>query len=244
MRPVLIIKAGFTFDNTRRLYGDFEDWTARFMGLAVGEYVIFDAVNSSELPLGDAFSAVVITGSHSMVSDREPWSERLGRWTRGLVEKQVPLLGICYGHQLLAYAMGGVVDYHPKGIEIGTVNVRLSCRARCDSLFSTMPATFTAHVTHRQSVLKLPESAVLLAGNFFEPHHAFRVGPCAWGVQFHPEYDAKVMHSYIDEQGNTLRHEGFDTELLHEQVVETPQANAFLRTFTQLVTSQTAQSAA
>src|SRR5690348_8631928 len=70
-------------------------------------------------------AGVVVTGSHSMVSHREPWSERAAQWLAGVVESdRVPVLGICYGHQLLAHALGGEAGDHPAAIEIGTVQVR------------------------------------------------------------------------------------------------------------------------
>ncbi|NIQ10109.1 MAG: glutamine amidotransferase, partial [Gammaproteobacteria bacterium] len=74
--------------------------------------------------------------------------------------------------------------------EVGTVEVRLRPEAQDDRLFQTLPARFPVHATHSQSVLALPPGAVHLAENDFDPHHAMRIGSCAWGVQFHPEYSA------------------------------------------------------
>jgi len=57
-------------------------------------------------------------------------------------------------------------------------------------------------------VLRLPEGAVLLGRNQFEPHQAFRIGPCAWGVQFHPEFTDAIMSAYLKVQAPDLTRRG------------------------------------
>ena len=151
-----------------------------------------------------------------------------------VVAAEIPLLGICYGHQLLGRAMGGQVDYHPQGKEVGTFDVRLRTESREDPLFSGLPPQFPVHATHSQSVLTLPPGAVLLAENDFDPHHAFRLGPCAWGVQFHPEYDSRIMRDYIQAQANSLVDTGRNPESLLGAVRETPAANSILKKFADL----------
>ena len=85
-----------------------------------------------------------------------------------------------------------------------------------------------------QSVLALPPGAVLLAENDFEPHHAFRLGSCTWGVQFHPEYDCRIMRDYILAQADSLADSGRDIDSLLHTVRETPTANSILRRFASL----------
>ena len=202
---LLILKTGDTHERLRAAQGDFEHWIER--GLRAGEspsahvpLVVLDPRRGDRLPEPAQLAGVVISGSHAMVSDREAWSERSAEWLAGVVRAQVPVLGICYGHQLLARALGGEAGNHPVGLELGTVQVRTTADATGDPLLGELPAVFDAHVVHRQSALRLPEGAVALAGNAFEPHQAFRAGGArAWGVQFHPEFDEAAMRGYIDE---------------------------------------------
>jgi GMP synthase (glutamine-hydrolysing) len=169
-----------------------------------------------------------------MVTDELAWSVQLQEWIPDLLRMEVPLLGICYGHQLIARAMGGRVDYHPRGREIGTVAVNLRAARDRDPLFNDLPATIDAHVVHAQTVVELPPDAICLAHNDFEPHHAFRLGAAAWGVQFHPEYDSHIMRSYVEQLSDELEASGTDTSQLIRDVHETPQARELLARFAKL----------
>ena len=240
LKPVFIIKTGSTFPATRRDRGDFEDWTRQGLGLESDAVRVVRVIENEPLPAPEACGGVVVTGSHEMVTDRLDWSVRMAAWLPGIVEKEIPFLGICYGHQLLAHAMGGRVGYHPRGMEIGTVAVDRHPSAGNDRLFAAMPPRFTAHVTHSQSVLDLPTGAVVLAKNDFEPHHGFRIGRCAWGVQFHPEYDADIMRAYASEQSSKLAAQGLDLKKIYDSIENTPHAAALLRHFAEIITGDSA----
>ena len=235
MNKLLIIKAGSTFTATARKYGDFEDMIRRGSGLKRECVEVVDAVRSRQLPAPDSCCGAIITGAHCMVTDNLDWSLAIEAWVRSMVTAAVPLLGVCYGHQLLGRAMGGRVGDHPQGKEVGTFDIRLRPEARKDPIFSALPAQFAVHTTHSQSVLALPPGAVLLAENDFEPHHAFRLGSCTWGVQFHPEYDSRVMRDYILAQADGLAESGRDSDALLQAVRETPMANSILQKFVSLV---------
>ena len=234
MSRFIVIKAGTTFPNTARKYGDFEDWTRQGLGLAPDQICVIDAIRGDGLPPAEACDGVVVTGSHSMVSDAEDWSECLVEWIAELVDRRVPFLGICYGHQLLARAAGGVVGYHPLGKEIGTVDVDLLAESSTDRLLQNLPERFSAHVTHAQTVLSLPDRAVRLAANGFEKCHAMRVGDCAWGVQFHPEYNTGIMESYVGEQSEELEAAGMNPDEILRTVRATQEAAGILRRFAEI----------
>jgi GMP synthase (glutamine-hydrolysing) len=142
---------------------------------------------------------------------------------------------VCYGHQLLADAMGGTVANHSQGTEMGTVDISLTPEAENDLLFKTSPAVIKVHASHSQTVKRLPPDAVLLAANAWEPHHAFAVGDCAWGLQFHPEFDADIMRSYIHAFKDYLISEGQNVDHLLQQVEETPYSRQVLERFAEIV---------
>lgn len=235
MPSLYIIKTGSTFPTFAPDNGDFEDWVRKGLGNnSELDVRVIGASKGEALPHPDICAGIVITGSHAMVTDKEPWSEAIAAWLPDVIAADVPVLGICYGHQLLAHATGGVVGYHPHGKEIGTVPVSLTENAESDALFSGLPKAFTAHATHSQTVLGLPEGAVHLASNEFEPHHAFRVGKAAWGVQFHPEFDAPIMREYIQQQAEPLRRDNQNPEGLVANVSDTPVAAEVLQRFSRL----------
>jgi len=90
-------------------------------------------------------------------------------------------------------------------------------------------------VVHRQSALRLPAGAVRLASNAHEPVQAFRVGANAWGVQFHPEFDAEAMRGYIDLLADDLKSGGADPAALRGGVGRTDAAAGLLGRFARIV---------
>lgn len=234
-RPLLIMKTGQTLTSLRAGGEDFEHWIISAMGLPVSLTTTVAVHEDEELPgLGD-IAGIVVTGSPAMLTDGAPWNAVAAAYLQEAVRLTLPVLGICYGHQLLAHAFGGRVDYHPAGREIGTVPLRLHGAAQGDPLLAGVPADFVAHATHSQAVLTLPVAATLLASSAHDNHHCFRIGERAWGVQFHPEFTAPVMRTYVLEREAELRDEGLAPEQLLAAVEETPAATLILRNFARII---------
>ena len=232
MKNLYIVKCGSTFHSIKNQFNDFEHWILDKLENKNRLVNIIDMQNDEELPILGKNDVVILTGSHSMVTNEEFWSLKLEKWIPKLIEDEVPTLAICYGHQLLAKSLGGVSDYHKNGIEIGTVDISLEEDAKNDILFSKLENSFKAHTIHSQTVLKLPSNAVRLAFNQHDENHAFRVGNYAWGVQFHPEFDKNIMNLYIKEVSN---HQDLETEelivLSEETIVSTKIIKEFERLF-------------
>jgi GMP synthase (glutamine-hydrolysing) len=141
-------------------------------------------VTSGAFPADFAYDAVVVTGSRSSVYWDEPWIGDLIDWVARAADRGLPVLGVCYGHQVLAEALGGRVTAMDD-VELGYREV---CRVDDgDPLLAGLDSPFVAFETHSDRVVELPSGATLLAEND-RGIQAFRRGDC-WGVQFHPEYD-------------------------------------------------------
>ena len=249
MKKLLIIKTGGTFPIIKGQFGDFEEMIRTAVDLKSEEVVVAPVYKGIEvLPALENIGAIIITGSHSMVTDREEWSEQLKVWLQQIVHFQIPTLGICYGHQILAEAFGGKVDDHPKGIEIGTTTISFTEAGREDTLIGCLsPVLYRSikgsnqgineiisgivgHVTHSQTVVKLPKQAVVLANNDFEQHHAFKLNHM-YGVQFHQEFTADIIHAYIDEQRAQLEARGLCVDMIHKTVVDNEYGKQLLQQF-------------
>jgi len=234
MKHLLLLKTGSAFDEIVTDHGDFDQLFIAALGDSPVTVDTIDARHEA-LPALDNYQGVLITGSHHMVTDHEAWSDALLPYIREMAQRNLPVLGVCYGHQLLAEALGGSAGYHPEGAEIGTVAVSLSEAGQQDPLLGQLPSPFSAHVTHSQSALTLPDNATLLAYNSYEPHQAFRVNSNIWGVQFHPEFTAAVNRIYLDKQQDKLIALGRDVDQLRTGIHETELCNRLIRRFADLI---------
>jgi GMP synthase (glutamine-hydrolysing) len=235
MRPLLIVKSGRTLPQLARRRGDYEDWITAGMGVDPARIQIAHVYQDAPLPEPGGLAGVVATGSSAMVSHREPWSERAAAWLAKAALAGTPVLGICYGHQLLAHGLGGRVARNPRGREIGTIEVTLNGAARGDPLFGELPERIRMQSTHVEAVLELPAGARRLASSEADPNQAFAIGERAWGVQFHPEFDADVVRSYLTARRELLLGEGFDPEALGQAASDSPHGGALLRRFSALL---------
>jgi GMP synthase (glutamine-hydrolysing) len=233
MPRVLLLQVGHTFEEVARERGDYDRWFQH--GLGVDELEVVRVFDGQALPHGWEHDGIVVTGSWSMVTDRETWSEATAEYLREAVMRQRALLGVCYGHQLLAHALGGQVGYNPNGRHAGTDRVALTDAAAQDPLFDSFASPLIVQVSHSQSVLQLPAEAVLLGHCAIDPHHAFRIGANAWGVQFHPEFDGDVSRRYIEMRRATIQAEGLDPDALIEGIEESLDGRLLLRKFVQLL---------
>jgi len=225
----VILKMGDTMRECAKVYGDFEDWTLKAMDIAPNEVTVINP-KKQQLPELQNITGIIITGSHDMVTDRTSWLEDSSAWLRECAQKNIPILGVCFGHQLLAQAFGGLVDNNIEGPEIGTVGINLNENAENDALFGYLPQTFLAHETHTQSVLQLPKNATVLAYNCHDFCQAFRIGKNIWGVQFHPEHDTDIIREYVLAQREQLE----NTVVTLNEICETPYANSIIKKFVQL----------
>lgn len=131
---------------------------------------------------------------------------------RHAVRHRVPTLAICLGAQLLATAHGGEVAPAGAGPEIGPALVARRDAAGDDPLFARVPFTPDVIAWHHDEITELPAGAVLLAASTHYPHQAFRIGPAAWGLQFHIEPDVDMVTHWAGSTPALLAQLGRDPE--------------------------------
>jgi GMP synthase (glutamine-hydrolysing) len=117
----------------------------------------------------------------------------------------VPLLGVCFGHQLIGAAFGGSVIENPAGWEMSTYDIDVH---QDDPLFEGLPARFAVNFSHRDiidpSTLSPMNGVRVLAGNATAAVQVVAAGPSVRGVQFHPEMDGAIVSAYIEERAGSL----------------------------------------
>ncbi len=171
------------------------DYTARnFRRELDANLVEFDA-DEGDLPGGFNFDGFVITGSRASVYQDDDWIEALVDWTTEAVEHGLPCLGICFGHQVVAVALGGRVTGMGE-YEIGYREVR---RVGDSRLLSGIDDTVTVFTSHQDTVVELPPGAEPIAENEYG-NHGFRLtgertDRSVFTVQFHPEYDLSTAET-------------------------------------------------
>jgi GMP synthase (glutamine-hydrolysing) len=240
-----IIKTGDTLDTVKAHAGDFHQMFLEQLGELGVDARVVQAHKDEALPNVDDVDVLLVTGSPYSVTERQPWAERTSQLLGEAISSNKWVLGVCYGHQLLAHALGGTVEKNPNGYEVGTINVELTEAGKSDPLFSQISRgepTLAFHSTHSDAVVRAPSHARVLASTRSTEVQAFAVGERAWGVQFHPEFTPEVMSLYVE--GRTPLIEKYAQERGLDPAAEvarakrsvhaTPAGRALLRAFVEM----------
>ena len=137
--------------------------------------------------------AIVSLGGPMNVYEEEkyPFLKQEDKFLKFAMKEEIPLLGICLGSQLMTKACGAKVVKSPVK-EVGWFKVKLNETAQNDSLFKGMNREFDVFHWH-EDMFEIPKEAVFLATGSGCPNQAFRVGTCAYGVQFHIEVTEPII---------------------------------------------------
>lgn len=199
---LLVYRTGNTHPDVVRDVDDYFQWFGRILGerALLVEHVAFEAPRA-EL---DGIDGVIITGSPLSVAEPEPWMDEACEHLRGAARRGIPILGTCFGHQLLAHAFGGRVRRNPRGWEAGTHEVELTDEGKRDPLFAGLPPRFLANQSHRDEVEGAVPGAVLLARSGRADVQALAFCEHVRGVQFHPEMNGRIIHRVVSQRRELL----------------------------------------
>ncbi|MHA1523504.1 MAG: glutamine amidotransferase-related protein [Alphaproteobacteria bacterium] len=238
LKPIAILNAdklSRTLPQLHAVAGEFDAMFTHAAGLQDMAVLPVD-IYETDMPLPDhgEISGVIISGSGAMVTDRHDWAERAAAWMRTGAALNVPTLGVCFGFQLLAHALGGVVEKNANGPVYGTQLVTPTPKAGDDPLLSILAAPTNLQAGHNQRVAVLPPGAELLATGD-AGHYAARFAANVWGVQPHPEFSASAMQVILEAIRPRLEPAGVNVDANIAAVEETPQGPALLQRFRDLV---------
>ncbi len=194
MHPFLIIRAGNTLAKARDMFGEFETFFIKCFSEKPEDCIILSAQVQPSYPDLEKISGIIVTGASEYVTDKTAWMMHLQDLIVKAHNISTPLLGICFGHQIIGEALGGKVDYYANG-EFGIIEVNKHSEEPV--LGNKLPSKFYAYASHSQSIITLPHGAISLASSNNEPNHIVYFGNKTWGMQFHPEFTHKIMKVYL-----------------------------------------------
>ena len=155
------------------------------------------AAKQGELPPDPAaYDGWVLTGSVSSVNDTEPWIRRLGDLLRELHARHAPMAGLCFGHQMIAGALGGRVGPSPAGWRLGVATTRFAAPEPWMLPWQSDIALFAAH---QEQVLAPPRDARVLGGDAWAPVGSLAVGNHIFTTQYHPELSREFLQGVLRE---------------------------------------------
>ena len=176
--------------------------------LILGDENSFPPIYLNEVPSFDSDCAWIIMGSRYSAYDEMEWIDRLKDSIHKAIESNIPVLGICFGHQILCSALGATVSDNPKGWEVGSSEVSLSEKGKSSPLFKGFSKDFYVYQSHHDVVSNLPENVDLLCSNQFGVQ-SISFSDFVFGVQFHPEFSYDVMNAYFDARTKKIENSNF-----------------------------------
>jgi GMP synthase-like glutamine amidotransferase len=187
-----ILQTGHAPDALRPTHGDYSDFFQRLLkdrGLTFRTWSVVDG----EFPSGPHVAeGWLITGSRHGAYEDHPWIPPLEALIRDIYAAGVPLVGICFGHQIIAQALGGKVEKYPSGWSVGRTEYNFGGE------------TVALNSWHQDQVTVRPEGAEVVASSPFCANAALVYGDRAFTVQAHPEFGSDFLHDLIETRGRGL----------------------------------------
>ncbi len=178
--------------------GNFPPYHEMFgaMFSAVGasfSYQIIDVLNGQKIPDPDDLEAAVVTGSAASVYQNLEWMKPLKAFIRSAHNSNLPLLGICFGHQIIADALGGVVEKSDKGWGLGAHTYQVK---NINGYTKNLPGELTVPASHQDQVISAPKAAKVFLSSGFTPNAGLIYdNGTTLSVQPHPEFSGAYASS-------------------------------------------------
>jgi len=188
-----VIVAGDPDQITLNRFGDYGQQTQNYLNLEHVRWTRFHAVSGVLPDPKSNWDGFVITGSAAASYGSQPWIGRLKSWIEKTVACDLPLVGFCFGHQVIAEALGGRCEPNPKGWELGLTH--LSAVNAFDPLW---PVPLTLLQMHQDHVKRLPRDAQCILRSVNTDVQLFRIGRKILGIQGHPEFHSDVIRNLLN----------------------------------------------
>jgi len=196
MSRITIIETGLVGEPSRTRYGSYPEMFERMIRAsgATADIETVSIISGEPPPKIDSLQAILITGSSAGVYDSFDWIAPLEDFVRGAYARQIPMVGVCFGHQLIAQALGGTVRKSEKGWGIGR---HIYDVASGNGVIEGQRIAIAA--SHQDQVIELPPGARTIMSSAFTEHAGLLYGNgAALSVQPHPEFETGYAHVCCD----------------------------------------------
>jgi GMP synthase (glutamine-hydrolysing) len=197
---ITILMAGHTLPPIHERFGDFDSWFQTRPERLAG-YSVHYLYRENMLPAPRESDGWIITGSPDSVNDPLAWLPGVRKQISAAVETGHPILGVCFGHQLLAQSLGAKVEMNRAGWELGSATIQLTADGLESALFTDLGERIDVYQTHHDVVTDIPSGMKVLATNEMGIQ-AIEVGERIFGVQFHPEFSPGIAGMYVELRSN------------------------------------------
>ena len=197
---IAILQADAVLEQFQPAHGDYPQMIEALLRRAadragfdptIDNFAVFEGEYPADV---NDFDGYVISGSRKSVYDEDPWITRLGEFVRQIYAERVKLVGICFGHQLIAEVLGGKTLGADVGWGVGIHDYDIKAQAW---FMAPGTETFSLIVSHQDQVVDLPEGANLLAGSSFCPNSLYSIGEHVLAMQGHPEFSREYSRDLI-----------------------------------------------
>tara|TARA_B100001142_G_scaffold19588_1_gene18187 strand:+ start:20514 stop:21206 length:693 start_codon:yes stop_codon:yes gene_type:complete len=196
MKNVVIYSNGPGLPEIVKEYGHSSDWIPNIVNNNKVNFIIKKAYENdfdSDIK-ADAF---ILTGSKYSVYNKSPWIEELKKHVKKLIHENNYILGICFGHQILADCLGAEVIKNKLGWELGSYKINLSEKGLQSKLFNGFSRQEIVYESHQDTVINIPSNLDILASSK-KSNQSFSYNDKIYGVQFHPEFSKEVTRKLMD----------------------------------------------
>ncbi|MEM9972818.1 MAG: type 1 glutamine amidotransferase [Pseudomonadota bacterium] len=187
-----ILQTGHAPDAMRAAVGTYSQCFERLLAGEGFRFTTWDVVDDIFPERVDAAEGWLITGSKHGAYENLPWIARLEEFLRAAYAAEVPIVGICFGHQILAQALGGRVEKFSGGWAVGPTS------------YDWGGKTVRLNAWHQDQVVEPPAEADVIARDAFCANAALAYGKRALTIQAHPEYDDAAIEMLIAARGPAM----------------------------------------
>ena len=174
------------------------------------EFKVYPVIEGQYPKHMDECDAYLITGSKASAYDNEPWIKQLRDYIVALHKQHRKLIGICFGHQIIALALGGLTEKSEKGWAVGnSISNIEKTKPWVGGVMTNAKKQFALLVSHQDQVTHLPDQAELIASNTFCPNASFQIENHILTFQGHPEFSADYLSYLLNKRRDIIGEEKY-----------------------------------